>query len=346
MIDMEFSVVIPVFNVEKYLKQCVRSVIDQNRDDIEIILVDDGSKDDSGEICDDFASEFSFIHVIHKVNEGLLRARRDGFKLTQGDYVLSLDSDDYFFDGAFDKLRDIIKSESPDVIFFDLTKVKNGENIGKLNKALPYKNNSFIRKDDIYETILLKKYNIVSMAAKCVKRSCIDIDNTYTQFSGQNYGEDSLQSIAIYSRAKTVYHTDYDIYAYRLGSGMTKNTSVDYFFGMKNVYYTLLPCEKTWNVPEFREKTKIFLLKSAVEYVLIQYKSDYDRQDLIESFGKIRNDSEFNECFSSIKVDVYKSALSFVERTILRCLRGENFNTLFLMVSLLRILRICGFFNR
>lgn len=90
------SVIIPVYNVEKYLNQCVDSVINQKLDDIEIVLVDDGSPDKCPEICDKYASEYEYVKVIHKPNGGLSSARNAGIDAAQGEYIIFMDSDDWW----------------------------------------------------------------------------------------------------------------------------------------------------------------------------------------------------------------------------------------------------------
>lgn len=88
--NMLISIVIPVYNVEKYLKTCIESVLDQTYRDIEIILVDDGSTDSSGSICDEYAKKDSRITVIHKKNQGLGLARNSGMELVKGSFVTFL----------------------------------------------------------------------------------------------------------------------------------------------------------------------------------------------------------------------------------------------------------------
>ena len=90
------SVIIPVYNVEQYLNRCIDSVLNQTYKDFEIILVDDGSTDKSGEICDVYAEKDSRITVIHKENGGLSDARNFGIDAARGDFLTFLDSDDYF----------------------------------------------------------------------------------------------------------------------------------------------------------------------------------------------------------------------------------------------------------
>lgn len=89
------SVVIPVYNVEKYVRLCIDSVINQSYNDFEIILVNDGSLDKSGEICDEYASKYENIRVVHKKNEGLGYARNEGIEIAKGKYIVFVDSDDY-----------------------------------------------------------------------------------------------------------------------------------------------------------------------------------------------------------------------------------------------------------
>ena len=93
---MFFSVIIPIYNVEDYLEQCVNSVLNQTYKDLEIILVNDGSKDKCPEMCDDFAKKDERILVLHKKNGGLSSARNFGMDHASGKYILFLDSDDYW----------------------------------------------------------------------------------------------------------------------------------------------------------------------------------------------------------------------------------------------------------
>ena len=89
------SVIVPVYNVEKYLNRCVDSLVQQTYHNLEIIMVDDGSKDNSGRICDLLAKQDKRIKVIHKLNGGLASARNAGIKKANGQYILFVDSDDW-----------------------------------------------------------------------------------------------------------------------------------------------------------------------------------------------------------------------------------------------------------
>ena len=89
------SVIVPVYNVEKYLEACIDSILQQTYEKIEIILVDDGSTDSCGKICDEYASKDSRLKVLHKGNGGLSSARNAGIKVATGEWITFIDSDDY-----------------------------------------------------------------------------------------------------------------------------------------------------------------------------------------------------------------------------------------------------------
>ena len=115
--------IIPVYNVEQYIKECICSVLAQDYEFLEVILVDDGSRDRSGAICDAYAAEDPRVKVIHKVNGGLSDARNTGIAAATGDYVLFLDGDDLWDDvHAVSKLVARVKETNADVLNFSYTK--------------------------------------------------------------------------------------------------------------------------------------------------------------------------------------------------------------------------------
>ena len=105
----ELTIIVPVYNVEKYLKKCVYSIINQTYKNIEVILVDDGSPDKCGMICDEFVSVDSRIKVIHKRNGGLSSARNAGIEIAKGQYIGFVDSDDTIEPFMYEKLYQINK---------------------------------------------------------------------------------------------------------------------------------------------------------------------------------------------------------------------------------------------
>ena len=134
---MHLSIIIPVYNVAPYLRKCVDSVLTQDYDDYEIILVDDGSTDESGAICDGYARNFQspitnhqspIIKVIHKPNGGLSDARNAGLKVATGEYVVFLDSDDYWSPNVLGVLMAQVEQEQLDVLRFNYQNVRINQN--------------------------------------------------------------------------------------------------------------------------------------------------------------------------------------------------------------------------
>lgn len=128
---MTFSIVVPVYNVAPYLSACLDSLLAQTYTDFEVLLVNDGSTDISGVLCDGYAARDPRFTVIHQQNGGLSRARNSGIDRARGDILLFLDSDDYYREPTFlASLAEIIKEQSPDVVVFNSQKVaEDGERI-------------------------------------------------------------------------------------------------------------------------------------------------------------------------------------------------------------------------
>jgi glycosyltransferase involved in cell wall biosynthesis len=117
------SIIVPVYKVEKYLKRCVDSLTNQTLSDIEIILVDDGSPDNSGEICDSLQEKDCRIKVIHKTNGGLSSARNAGIKIAQGQYIGFVDSDDDVALDMYEKMYRVAKRENVDFVMSDYQRI-------------------------------------------------------------------------------------------------------------------------------------------------------------------------------------------------------------------------------
>ena len=118
------SIIVPVYNVEKYIEECIDSLINQTYKDIEVILVDDGSTDASGEICDRYAQKDSRVKVYHNENDGPSKARNFGLDKATGEFVTFVDSDDWIESEAIELLISVIEDDI-DVIFFNLREVNS-----------------------------------------------------------------------------------------------------------------------------------------------------------------------------------------------------------------------------
>ena len=149
---VKVTVVIPVYNVEKYLKKCVDSVITQNFNDFEIILVDDGSTDNSGVLCDDYASKYEFISVIHQENKGLGGARNTGIEAANGEYILFLDSDDFLAPDCLKICCEKAEQYNCDMVAFKQQAIFEDGNSGVIyNCSLP---ENKLSKDDAVKSFM------------------------------------------------------------------------------------------------------------------------------------------------------------------------------------------------
>lgn len=121
------SIIIPVYKVEKYLEKCIQSVINQTYENLQIILVDDGSPDNCGKICDEYAKKDHRIEVIHKSNGGLSDARNKGLEIAKGEYIGFVDSDDYIESDMYEVLYNLLKQYNVDVSICNFYTVSQGK---------------------------------------------------------------------------------------------------------------------------------------------------------------------------------------------------------------------------
>ena len=208
-----FSVIIPVYNVKRYLRKCVTSVLKQNYESIEVILVDDGSTDGSGKICDDF-SYCNNVKIIHKSNGGLSDARNEGLKIADGEYVLFLDSDDYWNDSNFlYKASNIIKDENPDLIVFGYKKIRDDE---ILMEYIPPK---FC--GTICDLTKMGGYNICAWDKIVRKKSLCEYN---IQFRKDVYSEDMEWCSKVFCAVKSCFVLSESPYMYRQREGSITKT--------------------------------------------------------------------------------------------------------------------------
>lgn len=152
------SVIVPIYNVEKYLSKCIESIIDQTYKDLEIILVDDGSTDSSGKICDEFASKDNRIKVIHKKNSGVSSARNQGLDKANGNYIAFVDSDDYIEKNMYEKMINIMNKYDVDIVSCNYNHVN-----GKIEPFFSLDEDEYIdNKTDLIEKIFqYKNYDMI-----------------------------------------------------------------------------------------------------------------------------------------------------------------------------------------
>ena len=226
---MRFSVLIPVYNVEKYLDQCLRSVISQNYTDFEVILVNDGSTDQSPAICRRFAEMDSRIKFFDKKNEGLLMTRRFSIKQASGEFFVFLDSDDYWDQGVLSKLNEVIEFSHSDMICYRYRVISDEGNPIYEDKGVFDDRTIFDKTNmDIFLKEFVSTSRLNNIWLKCVKSTIVDKDVDYSAFKDKK-GEDILQSIALIRNATSILYLDDVLVNYRLSvSGRGRNFRIKY----------------------------------------------------------------------------------------------------------------------
>lgn len=213
--DPFFSVIIPIYNVENYLEKCVDSVLNQTELSYELILVDDGSTDSSGYICERIKREHPSIQVLHKKNGGLSSARNEGMKVSSGEFIVFLDSDDYWIDdNTLKKVKEVIISEKSEIITWNRVKFLDGkEPVFRIkNKIITTINPGTQRCDgNTYEACAW---------SKAVSRKLIGD----MEFEDNAICEDYVWSAHLLRNASRVTFTNYNFSAYRQRKGSISKT--------------------------------------------------------------------------------------------------------------------------
>ena len=220
-----FSIVVPVYNVEKYLDKCIESILSQTYQDFELILVDDGSTDNSGVICDKYqAANQEKIKVIHRSNEGLLSARIAGLHETKGTYIYNADSDDILSVNLLEHVKASIDESLADVIVFSAIRIDTAGN--QLNDYARH----FFTEGNVnlydywFEWVSTTILNPVWM--KVIKRDLFDqqFDIKIKDFFNIQIGEDWLYSIFAICNASSIFFLDKALYYYRINpQSLTQN---------------------------------------------------------------------------------------------------------------------------
>ena len=211
--NIKFSIMTPVYKVERYLPECIESVLGQTYGNFEFILVDDGSPDHSGEICDEYAKKDSRIRVFHKPNGGLMHTRRYALERAQGDYYVFLDSDDYLSLNTLETLSRYISETGADCVIYGFEWLRP-EGMVHAQCAACDCGRVITDKRELYNIVFNDEaYN--SLWRKCAKASCFD-GRDHSRYYHIKRGEDLLQSLEILENAGSFLLIPETLYCYRV----------------------------------------------------------------------------------------------------------------------------------
>lgn len=299
------SVIIPVYNVEKYLRECVESVLNQTYPNYEIILVDDGSTDSSGKICDEYSDNVK-VTVIHQKNGGLSAARNAGFDASEGEYIYFLDSDDYILPQTLETLYDEAVRNNSDVVFFDAFSFADGGDF-KVNQ-------NYIRKNK-YEAcigpemldMLWKNDDYHSAVPLLFIKKCLLTDNGLRFVNGIYY-EDMVYTYQVFCLAKKISQCCEALYyrRYRKNSIMTSKKNEKHFQSAAKVYYEVRNHTLKLNITH-NETAKKYIIRCA-----------FNVFNIYEKLSKAGKKASRNE-LKSFKKDVLQNSAYGDNALKMRC---------------------------
>ena len=204
------SVIIPVYNVEKEIARCVESLLAQTYSSIEIILIDDGSTDNSSKLCDDYSAGYANIVVLHKENGGLSDARNTGLRHAKGKYILYVDSDDYIEKDSCKRLVECIQKTETDFVVGNIREVRK-KNITHQKHSNIIPNIPYMAKDFIIKSIKANEWH--APAVLNLYNKDFLLENSLFFKDGRLY-EDIEILPRVYLAATQIAYLDYDFYNY------------------------------------------------------------------------------------------------------------------------------------
>lgn len=266
---IQISIIIPIYNTGKYLHKCIKSILSQTLTNFELILVDDGSSDDSGVICDEYAKLDNRVKVIHKENEGVSIARNTGINIAQGEYIGFIDSDDWIEYDMYEKLYKLAIENECDIVMCD-TVTKYDDKPDEEDTIIRLPNDILLAKKDIYPELLCE---FAGSACRCIYKSEIIKGNNVIFPPNIPLSEDRIFNILSMGYAKKIYYTKTPFYNRYIRKGSAVNK-----------YYN--------NMIELILTTRIAIM-NAVDVAWNgdkEYRKAYENQTLGVIFGAINNE--------------------------------------------------------
>ena len=278
------SIIIPVYKVEKYLEKCIQSVINQTYENLQIILVDDGSPDNCGKICDEYAKKDHRIEVIHKSNGGLSDARNKGLEIAKGEYIGFVDSDDYIESDMYEVLYNLLKQYNADVSICNFYTVSQGKTaIKNANNGIKEYN-----RIEILKEILLDN-NIQSYAwNKLYKKELFDeikypVGKKYEDIGTTFYLLEKCNKVVVTGKPEYYYINRQD----SIVNNVTESTITDYIELIMQRYDYIEE-----NVKELSSYNKDYLkriLKTAEQDIRsLKEVGDYTKKKYEELYNKVQ----------------------------------------------------------
>lgn len=293
------TIIVPVYNVESYLQRCVESMINQTYRNIEILLIDDCSKDGSLELCNQYAKQDSRISVYqNSSNMGQAYSRQVGLDIAQGDWIMFLDSDDEFDLHAVETMVSFVEKYDVDMVFSSYTVIKSGQ-IGVCRANID--NGAYKRKDFLSKCLTDVNWNVMCcIGSKIYKKSVLDQYNI--KFDPQyKFNEDGAFMLNFLAASKKVGYTDEPFYRYYIRESGSTETSYreDMFNYIKKTNYLLKDLFVENGLFEGNIREFWFAKQRALYLASLQNEVEYKNYSCFKQvFEQIKSDEDFHEVIS------------------------------------------------
>ena len=263
----EISVIVPVYKVEQYLRRCVDSILAQTFTDFEVILVDDGSPDNSGAICDAYAEKDARIHVIHQSNGGLSAARNAGIDVAAGEYLFFADSDDLIHPSTLEWERQALQETGADIALCSIQRFSHIDEIREEAGAAEY------REIDAEEKLFIENIDLARYVSTCGKlyRRTLFSD---LRFPAGRLFEDEFVNYRLYHAANKVVEVNKSLYYYFVNpSGITQTLTMEKRFDEYDAQAERIAFYRGLGEREFYAKSLLHFLRTA-RWDLIEYEKN------------------------------------------------------------------------
>ena len=312
------SIIVPVYNSEDRLKYCVDSIINQTYENIEIILVNDGSTDNSKTICEEYEENDKRIIVVNKNNGGPNSARKEGFSRSKGDFVMFVDSDDWLSCDAISDLVGLFSKNNVDIIKYCIVTEPSKNIVGKI---LGDKNRTKILKKEDALFVLYSSDNLNSLCSQIYRRSVINAEDFYLDIS---HGEDYLTNIAIYKKIDRILIVN-EVYYHYFDNNKSNTKTVDLnainrnINEINNVYDIIMSDIRAHN---FSDRDKSIIYISILDRYRTKISSLFkvptiDYVKFSESMGLIYESNPYKEILREVgyeEIKEYIHGINFIER--------------------------------
>ena len=308
---MKVSIIVPIYNSEQYLKRCLNSLINQTLKDIEIILINDGSSDNSYNICQYYKNIDDRIILINKKNQGVSSARNSGLEVCSGEYICFVDSDDYIELNAIEEMYQIAVKNRADIVLFNHYWGEDNLNVVKFPKNRLIKDRELISILSKSNTNYVLPFSVRNIFKNTKKQKQIKFKTNL------KFGEDSLYNLESYLNAKSMYCSEKAYYHYMPNdnSAMSrKNKKKNYLLYLNNLYDEKMKLYEKMKLNDFKIDLYNYTIQHTLNILIDNAMLNRNIKDCINQLKEIRQNKMIIESFQNYNINIYDMQINNMKK--------------------------------